>query len=233
VLAHAVIGAGARLGRGVVVHPHAVVGEGVQVGDESVLFPHVTLYPYVVVGRRVRIHAGVVIGADGFGYLPTPEGHRKRPHVGTVLIEDDVEIGANAAIDRATTGVTRIGAGTKIDNLVQIGHNCTIGRGCLIAGLAGLAGTVTVGDGVMLGGHVGVRDNVTLAPGVAVYGYSAVWGDEAQPGLLSGIPARPHRRHLQVQAAMQRLPDLARRVADLARRVTRLESGAKDAEVTE
>jgi UDP-3-O-[3-hydroxymyristoyl] glucosamine N-acyltransferase len=230
---HAVIGAGARLGRGVVVHAHVVIGEGVEVGDETMLFPHVTLYPYVSVGRRVRIHAGSVIGADGFGYLMSAQGHRKRPHVGSVVIEDDVEIGANTSIDRATTGVTRIGAGTKIDNLVQIGHNCQLGRHCVIAAMSGLAGTVRAGDFVAMGGFTGVRDNVRLESGVTVTGFSGVWGDIRSPGLHSGTPARPHRAHLQVQAALQRLPALVRLVSDLARRVARLESRSKDADVTE
>jgi UDP-3-O-[3-hydroxymyristoyl] glucosamine N-acyltransferase len=230
---HAVIGAGVRLGRGVIVHPHVVIGEATQIGDDTILFPRVTLYPYLSVGRRVRIHAGAVIGADGFGYLVSREGHRKRPHVGTVVIEDEVEIGANSTIDRATTGVTRIAAGTKIDNLVQIGHNCQVGRHCLIAAMTGLAGTVTTGDLVVLGGHVGVRDNVRLESGVTVTGYSGVWGDLRQPVQYSGSPARPHRRQLQVQAALQRLPELARSLADLARRVARLESRGKDADVIE
>jgi UDP-3-O-[3-hydroxymyristoyl] glucosamine N-acyltransferase LpxD len=123
-----------------------------------------------------------------------------------VVIEDDVEIGANAAIDRATTGVTRIGAGTKIDNLVQIGHNCTVGQHCLMAAMTGLGGTVRTGDLVALGGHVGVRDNVRLESGVQVTGYSGIWGDLGSPGLYSGNPARPHRGQLQVQASVQRLP---------------------------
>jgi UDP-3-O-[3-hydroxymyristoyl] glucosamine N-acyltransferase len=233
VLPFAVIGAGVRLGRGVVVHSHAVVGEGSVVGDETVLFPRVTLYPYVSIGRRVRVHAGTVIGSDGFGYLPLREGHLKRPHVGTVVVEDDVEIGANATIDRATTGVTRIGAGTKIDNLVHIGHNCQLGRHCLIAAMTGLAGTVSTGDGVAIGGHVGVRDNVELAAGVVVTGYSGIWGDLRSPGLYSGNPARPHRGQLHAQAALQRLPALLRTVAELARRVARLESRVKDTDMDE
>jgi UDP-3-O-[3-hydroxymyristoyl] glucosamine N-acyltransferase len=233
VMAGAVLGARARLGHGVVVHPHVVVGEEVEIGDESVLFPNVTLYPRVSIGRRVRLHAGVVIGADGFGYISGQSGHEKIPHVGTVIIEDEVEVGANVTIDRATTGATRIGAGTKIDNLVQIGHNCRIGRHTLLVALVGIGGSSTLEDGVVLGGHVGVADHLRLASGVMVAGYSAVWGDVDKPGTVSGIPARPHREQLQVQAALQRLPNLARTVRDLARRVTRLESREKTADVHE
>jgi UDP-3-O-[3-hydroxymyristoyl] glucosamine N-acyltransferase len=233
VMACAVLGARVRLGRGVVVHPHVVVGEDVEIGDESVLFPHVTLYSRVCIGRRARLHAGVVIGADGFGYVSGPQGHEKIPHVGTVIVEDDVEVGANVTIDRGTTGATRIGAGTKIDNLVQIGHNCRIGRGNLLVALVGIGGSSTLEDGVVLGGHAGVSDHVHLVSGVMVGGYSAVWGDVETPGTVSGIPARPHRQQLQVQAAMQRLPRLVRTVTDLARRVARLESREKTADVHE
>jgi UDP-3-O-[3-hydroxymyristoyl] glucosamine N-acyltransferase len=233
VMAGAVLGARARLGRGVVVHPHVVVGDEVEIGDESVLFPNVTLYPRVSIGRRVRVHAGAVVGADGFGYVSGQSGHEKIPHVGTVIIEDEVEVGANVTIDRATTGATRIGAGTKIDNLVQIGHNCQIGRHTLLVALVGIGGSSTLEDGVVLGGHAGVRDHVHLASGVLVGGYSAVWGDVDKPGMVSGIPARPHREQLQVQAALQRLPGLARMVRDLARRITRLESREKTADVHE
>lgn len=231
--AHVVVGAGAWIGPGVVVHPQVVIGEGTRVGEGSELLPRVTLYPYVTIGQRVRIHAGTVIGADGFGYLHSREGHRKRPHVGTVVIEDDVEIGANSTVDRATTGVTRIGAGTKMDNLVHIGHNCDVGRHCLFAAMTGVGGTVRLGDGVALGGHVGVRDNVRLESGVQVTGYSGVWSDLKSPGLYSGNPARPHRGQLQAQASVQRLPRLARLVTDLARRVARLESREKDADMRE
>jgi UDP-3-O-[3-hydroxymyristoyl] glucosamine N-acyltransferase len=227
VMAGAVVGARARVGRGVVIHPHVVVGEDVEIGDETVLFPNVTLYPRVSVGRRVRLHAGAVIGADGFGYVSGPRGHEKIPHVGTVIIEDDVEVGANVTIDRATTGATRIGAGTKIDNLVQIGHNCRIGRNGLLVALVGLGGSTTLDDGVVVGGHAGLNDHIHVGSGVIVGGYSAVWGDVSTPGIVSGNPARPHRQQLQVQAALQRLPELARTVADLARRIARLEQKDK------
>jgi UDP-3-O-[3-hydroxymyristoyl] glucosamine N-acyltransferase len=233
VMAHAVVGARTRLGRGVVVHPCVVVGEDVEIGDESILFPNVTLYPGVSLGRRVRLHAGAVIGADGFGYVSGPQGHQKIPHVGTVIIEDDVEVGANATIDRGTTGATRIGAGTKVDNLVQIGHNCRIGRNNLLVALVGIGGSSTLGDGVVLGGHTGVSDHVHLASGLMVAGYSAVWGDVETPGTVSGIPARSHRHQLQVQAALQRLPGLGRKVAELARRIAKLENGEKTADVHE
>jgi UDP-3-O-[3-hydroxymyristoyl] glucosamine N-acyltransferase len=225
VMAYAVVGARARLGRGVVIHPHVVLGEDVEVGDESVLFPNVTLYPRVSVGRRARLHAGVVIGADGFGYVSGPRGHEKVPHVGTVIIEDDVEVGANVTIDRGTTGATRIGAGTKIDNLVQIGHNCQVGQHGLLVAMVGLGGSTTLDDGVVVGGHAGLNDHIHLVSGVIVGGHSAVWGDVKTPGIVSGDPARPHRQQLRVQAALQRLPELARTVADLARRIARLEQG--------
>jgi UDP-3-O-[3-hydroxymyristoyl] glucosamine N-acyltransferase len=233
VMAGAVVGARARLGRGVILHPGVVVGEDVILGEETVIYPRVTIYPRVWIGARVRIHAGAVIGADGFGYVSGKQGHEKIPHVGTVLIEDHVEIGANTCIDRATTGATVVGAGTKVDNQVQIGHNCRIGRGCLLAGQAGLSGSVTLEDGVILGGGVGIRDNITLVSGVVVAGHSAVWGDQRTPGLISGAPARPHRQHLEAQASLGRLPELLRQVASLARRIARLEGDDRSADLTE
>jgi UDP-3-O-[3-hydroxymyristoyl] glucosamine N-acyltransferase len=223
VMAHAVVGSGARLGRGVILHPNAVVGDGSRLGDETVLFSGVILYSRVVIGRRVRIHGGSVIGADGYGYVSSRAGHEKIPHVGSVVIEDDVEIGANVTIDRATTGATRIGAGTKIDNQVQIGHNCQIGRACLIVAQTGIGGSTTLGDGVVIGGHAGVSDNVEVVAGMRIAGFSAVWGDQMEPGTISGIPARPHRQTLHAQATFQRLPELGRQIAELQSRLARLE----------
>jgi UDP-3-O-[3-hydroxymyristoyl] glucosamine N-acyltransferase len=233
VMAGAIVGARARLGRSVILHPGVVVGEDVVIGDETVLFPRVTIYPRVALGARVRIHAGSVLGGDGFGYVLDKQTHKKIPHLGAVLIEDDVEIGANTCIDRATTGITSIGAGTKIDNLVQIGHNCRIGRGCLVAGQAGLSGSVTLEDGVVIAGGAKLRDNITIVTGVIVGGASAVWGDQRAPGQISGAPARPHREHLQVQAALGRLPELLRQVASLARRIARLEGGGGSADLSD
>jgi UDP-3-O-[3-hydroxymyristoyl] glucosamine N-acyltransferase len=221
---HVVLSAGVMLGRGVILHPHVCLGEDVQVGDETVLFPHVTVYERVVIGRRVRIHAGAAIGADGFGYANEEGEILKVPQIGTVVIEDDVEIGANTCIDRATTGETRIGARTRIDNLVQVGHNVRIGRDCLIAGLVGISGSCVIEDDVVLGGQAGLKDHIHIAPGTMVAAQSGVWGDLPPGALYSGRPARPHREELRAQAAVSRLGDTMARLRDLERRLAEMEA---------
>jgi UDP-3-O-[3-hydroxymyristoyl] glucosamine N-acyltransferase len=183
----------------------------------------------VRLGQRVIVHAGAVIGSDGFGYAFDGSAHRKIPQVGTVVIEDDVEIGANSNVDRSTTGETRIGAGTKLDNLVQVGHNVRIGRNCLIAALVGIAGSCEIEDGVVLGGMVGLKDHVRIGRGATVAARSGVWGDVPPGTLVSGHPARPHREQLRAQAAAARLGETTARVRELERRLEEVEArlGAK------
>ena len=213
--AGAVIGPRVRLAGGVVLHPCVVLMEDVEVGPDCVLYPHAVLYPRTVLGARVRIHAGAVLGADGFGYEWTGEQHLKRPHNGRVRVGDDVEIGANSAIDRATTGETVIGPGTKIDNLVQIGHNVRMGAHCVMVSQSGLAGSVTAGNGVVVAGQSGAKDNVRLGDGVVLVARAAAWGDLPEKGLYSGSPARPHSEEKRIQAAMRQLPELLKRVREL------------------
>ncbi len=222
---YAVIGAGARLGAGTVVHAHAVVGEHVETGEGCVLFPHVTLYPRTVLGSRVRIHAGAVIGADGYGYEWLEGRHRKRPHNGRVRIGDEVEIGANTAIDRATTGETVIGPGTKIDNLVQVAHNVTTGAHCLLVSQVGVAGSARLGNGVVLGGQCGVAPHAVLEDGVRGGGRAGFWSSEPAGRTCSGNPARPHAENLKIQAALGKLPELLKRVRELEHRLAELEGG--------
>jgi len=216
---YAVIGRKARVGARAVVHAHAVVGEGVEIGEDSVIYPQVVLYSRTVVGARVRIHSGSVIGADGFGYEWNGQGHQKIPQIGRVRIGDDVEIGANTAIDRATTGETVIGPGTKVDNLVQVAHNVRTGAHCLIVSQVGIAGSTTLGSGVVLAGQAGVKDHVHLGDGVQAAGKSGVWGDQPAGARVSGHPARPHREEIRIQAALGQLPELLKRVAELERRL--------------
>ncbi len=226
IAAYVVLGAGVTLGRGVVLHPFVSLGDGVRVGDDSVLFPHVTVYERISLGRRVRVHGGTVIGADGFGFVPDAGTARKVPQVGTVVIEDDVEIGANSGVDRATTGETRIGAGTKIDNLVQVGHNVQIGRGCLIAALVGIAGSCTLEDGVVIGGKAGIKDHVRVGRGAMIGAQSSVWTDVPPGVVVSGIPARPHREQLRAQAEAARLANTGTRLRALERRLQEVETGS-------
>jgi UDP-3-O-[3-hydroxymyristoyl] glucosamine N-acyltransferase len=213
----AVVSEGAVLGDRVTLYPGAYVGKGAAVGDESVLHPGVTLYEGVRVGRRVILHAGCVIGSDGFGFAPTPQGYRKIPQVGTVEIGDDVEIGANTTIDRAALGVTRIGPGTKLDNLIQVGHNVQIGRDTVIAAQVGIAGSCRIGNRVMIGGQSGLAGHLEVGDGVMLGAKSGVAvslsSDETRA--WSGVPAMPHRIWLKMVTLLPRLPELFRRVKRL------------------
>ncbi|MBW6504483.1 UDP-3-O-(3-hydroxymyristoyl)glucosamine N-acyltransferase [bacterium] len=220
----AVVAEGAVVGDRVTLYPGAYVGKGAFVGEDTVLHPKVTLYEGVRVGKRVLLHAGCVIGSDGFGFAPTPEGYRKIPQVGTVEIGDDVEIGANTTIDRAALGVTRIGPGTKLDNLIQVGHNVEIGRDTVIAALVGIAGSARIGNRVMIGGQSGLAGHLEVGDGVMLGAKSgvAVSLSAKENRAWSGVPAMPHRTWLKMVTLLPRLPELFRRV-------TRLE-GRKPAE---
>jgi UDP-3-O-[3-hydroxymyristoyl] glucosamine N-acyltransferase len=230
---YAVVGAGARIGARVVLHAHVVVGEEVEIGDDSVIYPHAVIYARSVLGRRVRVHSGTVIGADGFGYEWSGERHQKIPQNGRVRLGDEVEVGANVTIDRATTGETVIGPGTKIDNLVQVGHNVRTGAHCLLISQAGIAGSASLGNGVVLAGQVGVKDHVTIGDGVQVAGRGGVWGDVPPGTVYSGNPARPHREELRVQAALHRLPELLARVRALEARLEAAEDAETGKKLTE
>lgn len=225
VAAYAVIGAGTRLGDRVRIGAHVVLGAGCVIGDEVVLHPQVVLYPGVEIGPRTMVHAGARLGVHGFGYARTDEGNRKIPQVGGCVIGADVEIGANSTIDRGSVGCTEIGDGVKIDNLVHIGHNVRIGDHAVIVAQVGIAGTATVGARATLAGQVGVVDHVNVRDGATVASKSAVWSDVPRGETWSGIPARPHRERLRMEAELRRLTDLAARVRSLERRLD--QDGAK------
>jgi UDP-3-O-[3-hydroxymyristoyl] glucosamine N-acyltransferase len=213
----AVLGRGAALGDRVVLMPGVVLGEEVVVGEESVLHPGVVVYPRAVLGARVVVHAGAVIGSDGFGYAEEGGARTKIPQVGNVVIEDDVEIGACATIDRATLGSTVIGRGTKIDNLVQVGHNVRVGEGSILVAQSGIAGSARLGRSVILAGQSGVAGHLEIGDRSAVGAKSAVLQDLAPGAFVIGHPAVDHRVFKRTQAALRRLPDLLRRVARLER----------------
>jgi UDP-3-O-[3-hydroxymyristoyl] glucosamine N-acyltransferase len=202
-----------------VLHTHVAIEEQCDVGEGSELFARVVLYPGSRIGARVRIHAGAVIGADGYGYEWDGKQHRKVPHVGGVRIEDDVEIGANTTIDRGQTADTVIGAGTKIDNLVQIGHNVRTGVHCILVSQVGIAGSTRLGNGVVLAGQVGVNPHVYIKDGAVVAGQSGVWGDIEPGSRVSGNPARSHREEIRTRAALAKLPELIKRVQQLEERL--------------
>ena len=218
----AVVEDGASIGRGTCLYPGVYVGKGVSVGEDCLLYPRVTLYEGVRIGSRVILHAGVVVGSDGFGFAPTASGYKKIPQVGTVEIEDDVEIGANTAIDRAALGTTRIGRGTKLDNLVQVGHNVVIGGDTVIAAQTGIGGSARIGSNAMIGGQAGIAGHLEIGDGVVLGGKCGVAGDlsAAKTKVWSGIPVMPHAAWLRMSALLPRLPELFRRVK-------RLEGGAE------
>lgn len=224
----AVLGTGVTLGADVFIGPHVVLGrdvsvgprsrldagvsisDGVTIGADCVLGPNVVCYEGTRLGNRVVLKAGAVIGGQGFGYLPSPQGHQKIPHVGACILEDEVEIGSHSCIDRGSIDDTVIGKGTKIDNLVHIAHNCRIGARCLLMACAGIAGSTRLGDDVIVAGAGGVSDHCTLGDRVRVAASSTVIGDVPDGATYSGYPARPHREFLRAQGALHRLAPLAK-----------------------
>jgi len=227
----------ARMGKNVTVGMWSFVGSGTVIGDNSVIFPHVfigdnvrigsdvRIYPFVyigndtVIGNRVVIHSGTKIGTDGFGFLKTPDGYIKIPQVGRVVIEDDVEIGANCTIDRATIGETRIGRGVKLDNLIQIGHNVTVGEHTVMAAQTGIAGSTRIGKWVMMGGQVGVADHIEVGDRAIIMAKSGVSKSVPQRKIYEGYMARERRHYLRTRSLLDRLPEFVERLKRLEKEV--------------
>jgi UDP-3-O-[3-hydroxymyristoyl] glucosamine N-acyltransferase len=210
----AVIGDGAHIGAGTRIEAGASIGEGVRVGEQCRIYPRAVLYAGTTLGNRVMVHSGAVLGADGFGYVRDAKtgAYTQFPQQGTLVLEDDVEIGANSTVDRGALKETRIGRGTKIDNLVHVGHNCDLGENVILVALTGISGSSTVGDGAVIAGQVGIGDHVQIGPGVilggqaGVFSGSKVTNEGLKPGtVLYGTPARPLRQVLREQATLARL----------------------------
>jgi UDP-3-O-[3-hydroxymyristoyl] glucosamine N-acyltransferase len=222
------IGPGCVLEAGVTVGARSVllggnyIGRDCRLGDDVRLFPHVVLYPRTQIGHRVAIHAGTVIGSDGYGYVFDQGRHRKILQIGNVVIEDDVEIGANAAIDRAALGSTKIGAGTKIDNLVHVAHNVVMGRHCLIMGQAGFAGSTQLGDYCVIASQSGIAGHLKLGPQSTVGAKSGVMRDVAAQETVLGIPAMPDKQAKRQWIAVQKLPELMLRIREIEKQVAEL-----------
>ncbi len=230
--ANAVVDEGAALGDGAVLFPGVYVGKNARVGAGTILHANVTVEHDVEIGAHCLVHAGTVVGSDGFGFVENGGKHYKIPQIGTVVVEDNVEIGSNCAIDRAATQATIIRSGTKIDNLVQIAHNVVIGHDCLIIAQVGISGSVTVGDNVTLAGQVGVAGHLEIGPRTVVAAKSGV--TKSIPGGIhvSGFPAKPHVDEKKIMISLPRLPDLIRKVTlltnaiqRLARRIDKIEGG--------
>jgi UDP-3-O-[3-hydroxymyristoyl] glucosamine N-acyltransferase len=217
------VGDGAVIGDRVTLHPGVVVGERSVIGEDSIVYANVSIREGISVGKRVIIHSGTVVGSDGFGFATHGGRHHKIPQVGTVVIEDDVEIGANVTIDRAAMGRTVIGRGTKIDNLVQIAHNVVVGQDSLLVAQVGISGSTRIGNRVTLAGQVGLAGHLNLGDNVLVGAKSGVMRDIPANEAMSGIPALPHKTWLEVQASLPRLPEIRRRLKALESRLESLE----------
>lgn len=229
---HVTIGEGSRVAAGTRIEAGVVIGDHVSVGRDSVLHPGVTLYDDVTIGDRVILHAGVVIGADGFGYVrdggPTGEYH-KFPQQGTVVIEDDVELGAHTCVDRAALGQTRIGRGTKIDNMVHVGHNCDIGERVVIAAQTGISGSVIIEDDVVIGGQVGFGDHIRVLSGAVIGSKAGVLpGKIVRPGVWWGIPIQPLDEYKRLNAHLGRLPQMREEIKELRRQLEELKKSQRD-----
>lgn len=219
------VGARAQIGAGATLFPGVYIGEDCSVGVNAMLYPNVVLMAGTILGPNAIIHAGAVLGSDGYGYAQGPAGHVKVPQVGNVVIGANVEIGANAAIDRAALESTTVGDGTKIDNLVQIAHNVEMGKHCLIISQVGIAGSTKLGNGVVLAGQAGLRDNISLGDGVQVAAQAGV-GQDLPPGtIVGGSPSMDAATYLKVSLLLPKLPELMRRVKRLEKAAEAKESG--------
>jgi UDP-3-O-[3-hydroxymyristoyl] glucosamine N-acyltransferase len=205
----------AEIGAGTVIYPGVYVGPGVRIGRDCVLYPNVVIYERCVIGDRVILHAGVVLGADGFGYATSAGVHHKIPQIGNVVIEDDVEIGANSTIDRAALGSTIVGKGSKIDNLVTLGHNVQTGPGCIIVAQAGVAGSTTLGHHVVLGGQVGVAGHLDIGDQVMAGAQCGITASVDAGQIILGSPAMPISHARRVYVIFRELPELVSRVKQL------------------
>jgi UDP-3-O-[3-hydroxymyristoyl] glucosamine N-acyltransferase len=216
---YCVVGENVVIGAKAVLQGHNHIGDSSVIGEETRLFPKVTVYDRMQIGQRVRIHAGTVVGSDGFGYVPDAGAHRKVPQIGNVIIHDDVEIGANVTIDRGALGSTIIGKGTKIDNLVQIGHNVIIGEHCIIVSQAGIAGSTRIGNYVTIAGQVGIAGHLKIGDRVTIVAQSGVMHDIPEGEKWMGSPAQPDRQTKRQMLAVQQLPELLRRVAQVEKQL--------------
>ena len=220
--AFAVIGDNAVIGDGCQIYPHAVIGDGVKVGEQCLIYPNVTIYHGCVLGNRVTLHAGSVVGSDGFGFAPSANGYDKIPQIGIVTIEDDVEIGANTCIDRSTMGSTYVRKGVKLDNLVQIAHNTDIGENTVMSAQVGIAGSTKVGQWCMFGGQVGIAGHITIGNKVFLGAQSGVPSSLGDNQTLIGTPPMEKLPYFKSQAIFQKLPDLYKQIMRLQKEVAEL-----------
>lgn len=217
--AFAYIGKGAKIGRNTMIYPHAFIGDGVEVGEDSVIYPHVTVYEGCRIGSRCILHAGCVIGADGFGFAPDGDAYRKIPQIGIVVLEDDIEIGANTTVDRATMGETRIGRGTKLDNLIQVAHNVRIGTNNVVAAQAGIAGSTSIGDSNRIGGQVGMAGHIKFGNRCEVGAQSGINKGYGDGKRVIGYPATDIETFAKSAVLIRRLPELFRDLEEIKKKL--------------
>ena len=225
----AYIGEGVKMGKNCMVYPHAYIGDHVTVGDNCVFYPHATVYENCIIGNNCILHAGSVVGADGFGFAPEGETYKKIPQLGNVIIEDDVEIGANTTIDRAVMDSTIIRRGVKLDNLVQIAHNVEVGENTVMAAQVGIAGSVKVGKHCMFGGQVGLAGHIHVADHVVFGAQCGVISDVKEPATLLGAPAINAKAFMRSSAIFNRLPDMYRQMGQMRREIERLKLAVDNA----
>jgi len=223
ILPYTVVGSRVKLGDRVKVYPYSYIGDDTEIGDDTILYPHVVVMPRTQIGSRVIVHPGAIIGGEGYAYVQHEGKHHKIPQIGRVIIEDDVEIGCNTTIDRAMTGETRIGTGTKIDNLVQVAHNVQVGSHCLLVAQVGIAGSSVLEDYVVLAGQVGVKDHVKIGKGAVVGAQSGVSKSLAAGGIYWGSPAISHRDLLHILSHFHKLPQLVERIQALEKKIAEME----------
>ncbi|BCS87317.1 UDP-3-O-(3-hydroxymyristoyl)glucosamine N-acyltransferase [Pseudodesulfovibrio sediminis] len=227
----AFVGAEAVIGAGTTIFAGAYIGEGTTIGTQCIVYPNAVVMGGLSIGNNVIVHPGAVLGGDGYGYAQTPVGHRKIPQIGTVQIADNVEIGSNTTIDRAALDTTSIKQGTKIDNLVQVGHNVEIGEHCLVIGQTGIGGSTVIGNGVVLAGQVGVPDNIKIGDGAIIGAKSGVSGDVAPGVTLLGAPAMPAKQYMRAAGVcLPKLPDLFKRVKKLEKELAAVKAEAASGE---
>lgn len=229
--AGAVIMDGAKIGSGTVIYPNATVMENCEVGTNCKIFPSCVLYDNTIVGDRVILHAGVVLGAFGFGYHSSSEGHQLSAQLGNVVIEDDVELGANTTIDRGTFDSTTIGEGTKMDNQVMVGHNCKIGKHNLLCSQVGVAGSCSTGNFVVMGGQVGMRDHIHIGDNVSIGAKSGLMQDVESNQNIQGIPGRPARQSMQIMAITGKLPEIRKSLIRLEKTVEKIQAADQHQDV--
>lgn len=223
IMAHAVIADHVKIGDNAIIYPHTYIGSEVTIGSDSIIYPNVIVHEHCHIGNRSILHGGAVIGSDGFGFITVEGRHQKVPQVGNVIIEDDVEIGANTTIDRATTGSTIVKRGTKIDNLVHLAHNVIVGEDCFFIALTGIAGSTKIGNNVTFAGQSGCNGHITIGDNCVFAARAGAISDVPAGSFYAGFPAKPHKEWLRGEAGINKVPDLIKKVRDLEKRLAAME----------